>query len=66
MASQCQLNYSSFFVNKHVDKYELVDIIYLDFQNTLDKVPHLWLLSKLNSNNMKKIDPIVDKQLSEE
>lgn len=27
-------------VNKHGDKYELVDIIYLDFQNTLDKVPH--------------------------
>ncbi|KAG6933041.1 hypothetical protein G0U57_020115, partial [Chelydra serpentina] len=35
-------------VNKHVDKGDPVDIVYLDFQKAFDKVPHQRLLCKLS------------------
>ncbi|CAM4600474.1 unnamed protein product, partial [Lepidochelys olivacea] len=35
-------------VNKHVDKGDPVDIVYLDFQKVFDKVPHQRLLCKLS------------------
>ncbi|CAM5167108.1 unnamed protein product [Eretmochelys imbricata] len=36
-------------VNKHVDKGDPVDIVYLDFQKVFDEVPHPRLLSKISS-----------------
>ncbi|CAM5167759.1 unnamed protein product [Natator depressus] len=43
----CLTNLLEFFegVNKHVDKGDPVDIVYLDFQKAFDKVPHQSLLS---------------------
>ena len=40
-------------VNKHVDKGDPIDVVYLDFQKAFDKVPHQRLLSKLNSHGIK-------------
>ncbi|CAM5114322.1 unnamed protein product [Eretmochelys imbricata] len=48
----CLTNVLEFFegVNKHVDKGDPVDIVYLDFQKAFDKVPHQRLLCKLSSH----------------
>uniref|UniRef100_A0A8C3FHN3 Reverse transcriptase domain-containing protein n=1 Tax=Chrysemys picta bellii TaxID=8478 RepID=A0A8C3FHN3_CHRPI len=40
-------------VNKHVDKGDPVDVVYLDFQKAFDKVPHQRLLRKLNSHGRR-------------
>ncbi|CAM4543822.1 unnamed protein product [Lepidochelys kempii] len=40
-------------VNKHVDKGDPMDIVYLDFQKAFDKVPHQRLLCKLSSHGIR-------------
>ncbi|CAM5084504.1 unnamed protein product, partial [Eretmochelys imbricata] len=40
-------------VNKHVDKGDPVDIVYLDFQKAFDKVPHQRLLHKLSCHEIR-------------
>ncbi|CAM5130961.1 unnamed protein product [Natator depressus] len=40
-------------VNKHVDKGNPVDIVYLDFQKAFDKVPHQRLLCKLSCHGIR-------------
>ncbi|CAM4540291.1 unnamed protein product [Caretta caretta] len=40
-------------VNKHVDKEDPVDIVYLDFQKAFDKVPHQRLLRKLSCHGIR-------------
>ncbi|CAM4694812.1 unnamed protein product [Caretta caretta] len=40
-------------VNKHVDKGDPVDIVYLDFQKAFDKVPHQRLLHKLSHHGIR-------------
>uniref|UniRef100_A0A452IGB1 Reverse transcriptase domain-containing protein n=1 Tax=Gopherus agassizii TaxID=38772 RepID=A0A452IGB1_9SAUR len=51
----CLTNLLEFFegVNKHVDKGDPVDIVYLDFQKAFDKVPHQRLLRKLSCHGIK-------------
>uniref|UniRef100_A0A8C3F3S5 Reverse transcriptase domain-containing protein n=1 Tax=Chrysemys picta bellii TaxID=8478 RepID=A0A8C3F3S5_CHRPI len=51
----CLTNLLEFFegVNKHVDKGDPVDIVYLDFQKAFDKVPHQTLLSKVSGHGIK-------------
>ena len=39
-------------ITKWVDDGSLVDVIYLDFQNEFDKVPHQRLIIKLQSHGM--------------
>ncbi|CAM4368574.1 unnamed protein product [Caretta caretta] len=41
-------------VNKHVDKGDPVDIVYLDFQKAFDKVPHQRLLCKLSCHGIRR------------
>ncbi|CAM5134540.1 unnamed protein product [Natator depressus] len=40
-------------VNKHVDKGDPLDTVYLDFQKAFDKVPHQRLLSKISSHGIR-------------
>ncbi|CAM4529159.1 unnamed protein product [Caretta caretta] len=40
-------------VNKHVNKGDPGDIVYLDFQKAFDKVPHQRLLCKLNCHGIR-------------
>ncbi|CAM5088479.1 unnamed protein product [Eretmochelys imbricata] len=40
-------------VNKHVDKGDPVDIVYLDFQKAFNKVPHQRLLRKLSCHGIR-------------
>ena len=40
------------YVNSAVDQGKPVDVIYLDFQKTFDKVPHARLLSKLKAHGI--------------
>uniref|UniRef100_A0A8C8SCV0 Reverse transcriptase domain-containing protein n=1 Tax=Pelusios castaneus TaxID=367368 RepID=A0A8C8SCV0_9SAUR len=51
----CLTNLLEFFegVNKHVDRGDPVDIVYLDFQKAFDKVPHQRLLCKLSCHGIK-------------
>ncbi|KAM7181807.1 uncharacterized protein RBU57_000458 [Macrochelys suwanniensis] len=51
----CLTNLLEFFerVNKHVDKGDPVDIVYLDFQKAFDKVPHQRLLRKLSCHGIR-------------
>ncbi|CAM5124147.1 unnamed protein product [Natator depressus] len=51
----CFTNLLEFFegVNKHVDKGDPVDIVYLGFQKAFDKVPHQRLLRKLSCHGIK-------------
>ncbi|CAM4408569.1 unnamed protein product, partial [Caretta caretta] len=51
----CLTNLLEFFegVNKHVDKGDPVDIVYLDFQKAFDKVPHQRLLRKLSCHGLR-------------
>ncbi|CAM4598511.1 unnamed protein product [Caretta caretta] len=51
----CLTNLLEFFegVNKHVDKGDPVDIVYLDFQKAFDKVPHQRLLCKLSCHGIR-------------
>ncbi|CAM4678027.1 unnamed protein product [Lepidochelys kempii] len=51
----CLANLLEFFEesNKHVDKGDPVDIVYLDFQKAFDKVPHQRLLRKLSCLGIK-------------
>ncbi|KAG6940840.1 hypothetical protein G0U57_011320 [Chelydra serpentina] len=51
----CLTNLLEFFegVNKHVDKGDPVDIVYLDFQKAFDKVPHQRLLHKLSCHGIR-------------
>ncbi|CAM5175000.1 unnamed protein product [Eretmochelys imbricata] len=51
----CFTNLLEFFkgVNKHVDKGDPVDIVYLGFQEAFDKVPHQRLLSKLSCHGIR-------------
>ncbi|CAM4388385.1 unnamed protein product [Lepidochelys kempii] len=51
----CFTNLLEFFegVNKHVDKGDPVDIVYLDFQKAFDKVPLQRLLRKLNCHGIR-------------
>ncbi|CAM4652894.1 unnamed protein product [Caretta caretta] len=41
------------WVNKHVDKGDPVDIVYLDFQKAFDKVPHQRLLRELCCHGLR-------------
>jgi len=34
------------------EQNKLVDVIYLDFQKAFDKVPHVWLLHKLEARGI--------------
>ncbi|CAM4685396.1 unnamed protein product [Lepidochelys kempii] len=51
----CLTNLLEFFeaVNKHVDKGDPVDIVYLDFQKGFDRVPHPRLLCKLSCHGIR-------------
>ncbi|CAM5165119.1 unnamed protein product [Natator depressus] len=51
----CLTNLLEFFegVNKHEDKGDPVDIVYLDFQKAFDKVPHQRLLRKLSCHGIR-------------
>ncbi|CAM4644795.1 unnamed protein product [Lepidochelys kempii] len=51
----CLTNLLEFFegVNKHVDKGDPVDIVYLDFQKAFDKVPHQRFLCKLSCHGIR-------------
>ncbi|CAM5074984.1 unnamed protein product [Natator depressus] len=51
----CLTNLLKFFegVNKHVDKGDPVDTVYLDFQKAFDKVPHQRLLRKLSGHGIR-------------
>uniref|UniRef100_K7F0M2 Reverse transcriptase domain-containing protein n=1 Tax=Pelodiscus sinensis TaxID=13735 RepID=K7F0M2_PELSI len=51
----CLTNLLEFFegVNKHADKGDPVDIVYLDFQKAFDKVPHQRLLCKLHGHGIR-------------
>uniref|UniRef100_A0A8C3IBY2 Reverse transcriptase domain-containing protein n=1 Tax=Chrysemys picta bellii TaxID=8478 RepID=A0A8C3IBY2_CHRPI len=51
----CLTNLLEFFegINKYVDKWDPVDIVYLDFQKALDKVPHQRLLHKLSCHGIR-------------
>ncbi|CAM5142170.1 unnamed protein product [Natator depressus] len=51
----CLTNLLKFFVgvNQHVDKGDLVDRVYLDFQKDFDKVPHQRLLSKVSCDGIR-------------
>ncbi|CAM5136177.1 unnamed protein product [Eretmochelys imbricata] len=51
----CFTNLLEFFdgINKHVDKGDSVNILYLDFQKAFDKVPHQRLLSKVSSHGIR-------------
>ncbi|CAM5097662.1 unnamed protein product [Natator depressus] len=51
----CLTNLLEFFegVNKHVDKGDPVDIVYLDFQKAFDKVPLQRLLCKLSCHGIR-------------
>ena len=40
------------FVAEAVDRGELVDVIYLDFQKAFDKVPHARLLEKIKAHGI--------------
>ncbi|CAM5114404.1 unnamed protein product [Natator depressus] len=40
-------------INKHMDKSDPVNIIYLDLQKAFDKVPHQRLLSKLRGHGIR-------------
>ncbi|CAM5079996.1 unnamed protein product [Natator depressus] len=42
-------------VNKQVDKGDPRDIVYLDFQKAIDKIPHQRLLSKLSCHGIRGI-----------
>ncbi|CAM4545379.1 unnamed protein product [Caretta caretta] len=50
----CLTNLLEFFegINKHVDKGDPVDIVYLNFQKAFDKVPHQRLLCKLSCHGI--------------
>uniref|UniRef100_A0A8C3TGZ7 Ataxin 7 like 1 n=1 Tax=Chelydra serpentina TaxID=8475 RepID=A0A8C3TGZ7_CHESE len=52
----CLTNLLEFFegINKHVDKGDPVDIVYLDFQKAFDKVPHQRLLSKVSCHGIRE------------
>ena len=50
-ARSCLTNLICFF-EKWVDEGSPVDIIYLDFQKTVDKVPHQRLILKLKSRGI--------------
>ncbi|CAM5088245.1 unnamed protein product [Natator depressus] len=51
----CLTNLLEFFegVNKHVDPVDPVDIVYLHFQKTFDKVPHERLLRKVSCHRIR-------------
>uniref|UniRef100_K7GG65 Reverse transcriptase domain-containing protein n=1 Tax=Pelodiscus sinensis TaxID=13735 RepID=K7GG65_PELSI len=51
----CLTNLLEFFEgdNKHADKGDPVDIVYLDFQKAFDKVPHQRLLCKLHGHGIR-------------
>uniref|UniRef100_A0A452HI16 Reverse transcriptase domain-containing protein n=1 Tax=Gopherus agassizii TaxID=38772 RepID=A0A452HI16_9SAUR len=51
----CLTNVLEFFegVNKHVEKGDPVDIVYLEFQKAFHKVPHQRLLCKLSCHGIK-------------
>ncbi|CAM4589481.1 unnamed protein product [Caretta caretta] len=51
----CLTNLLEFFegVNKHADKGDPVDIVYLDFQKAFDKVPHQRLLHKVSYHGIR-------------
>uniref|UniRef100_K7F105 Reverse transcriptase domain-containing protein n=1 Tax=Pelodiscus sinensis TaxID=13735 RepID=K7F105_PELSI len=51
----CLTNLLEFFegINKHADKGDPVDIVYLDFQKAFDKVPHQRLLCKLHGHGIR-------------
>ena len=53
-ARSCLSNLLCFFeeITKWVDEGSLVDVIYLDFQKSFDKVPHQRLILKLKSHGM--------------
>ena len=53
-ARPCLTNVLCFFeeITKWVDERSPVDVIYLDFQNAFDKVPHQRLILKLKSHGM--------------
>jgi len=40
------------FVREAVDRGELVNVIYLDFQKAFDKVPHVRLLEKIRAHGI--------------
>ncbi|CAM4398386.1 unnamed protein product [Caretta caretta] len=51
----CLTNLLEFFegVNKHADKGDPVEIVYLDFQKAVDKVPYQRLLHKLSCHGIR-------------
>jgi len=51
----CLTNLLEFFevVTKNLDKGEPIDVIYLDFQKSFDKVPCRRLLNKLEANGIR-------------
>ncbi|CAM4650296.1 unnamed protein product [Lepidochelys olivacea] len=53
--TSCLTNLLEFFegVNKHVDKGDPVDIVYLDFQQAIDKIPYQRLLSKVSCHGIR-------------
>ena len=53
-AKSCLTNLLCFLeeINKWVDDGSPVDVIYFDFQNAFDKLPHQRLIRKLKSHGM--------------
>ncbi|CAM5094205.1 unnamed protein product [Eretmochelys imbricata] len=51
----CLINLLEFFegVNKHVDQGDPVDIVYLDFEKAVDKVPHQTLFCKVSCHGIR-------------
>lgn len=50
---------------KHMDKEDIIGIVYLDFPKAFDKVPHSRFFKELNCHEIGRKSPHMDKHLAE-